>query len=184
MTRPQKKPRVNTVNRKNVEVVWGDEHRKDIAIPLVIDDYNHWMLGVDVADQLIAYYHFAMRCRRTWMPIMFHCLDVLRINGYIALKGIKDAYPGADKNGHKTFLFELIQALIKRAQESQPDKMNAQATRARTAMADSAKRSKKPPVLKISSKDPWSSIDEFQRRGDEVPHCLEITETQGRCVWC
>ena len=90
--------------------MWGLSPRKDIEIPCLIDDYNHWMLGVDKSDQLIAYYRPELRCRRFWMPIMFHCLDVIRINCYIIFKNLS-----SQDIGHKKFLVGFIEALIGRA---------------------------------------------------------------------
>ena len=52
----RKKTRINEFNRKHIRLVWGDEHVVPIKIPTLINDYNHWMLGVDLVDQLIAYY--------------------------------------------------------------------------------------------------------------------------------
>ena len=63
--RNRRKPRLNEFNKKHVRLIWGDEHRKELEIPQIINDYNHWMLGVDVVDQLIAYYRPKIRCRRT-----------------------------------------------------------------------------------------------------------------------
>ena len=46
--RERKKPRVTTINRGNIQRVWGDDYIKEVFIPTIIDDYNHWMqLGVD-----------------------------------------------------------------------------------------------------------------------------------------
>ena len=56
LKRAQRRPRITDKNKGHVQLVWGDNHTVNINIPLLIDDYNHWMLGVDVADQLIAYY--------------------------------------------------------------------------------------------------------------------------------
>ena len=50
------------------------------------NNYNHWMLGVDVVDQLIASYQPKLWCQRTWMPIFLHCLDILRVNLYVLYK--------------------------------------------------------------------------------------------------
>ena len=41
------------------------------------------MNGVDKADQLIAYYRPSLCCRRTWMSLMFHVLDCIRVNAFI-----------------------------------------------------------------------------------------------------
>ena len=69
--RNRRKPRVNEFNRKHVQLIWGNDHRKELTIPQIVNDYNHWMLGVDMVDQLIAYYRPKIRCKRTWMPIFF-----------------------------------------------------------------------------------------------------------------
>ena len=58
----RKRPRKNQINRDNVCIIWGKEHTVHVKIPLLIDDYNHWMLGVDLADQLILYYRSKLRC--------------------------------------------------------------------------------------------------------------------------
>ena len=47
--------------------MWGDEHTATVKIPQIVNDYNHWMLGVDVVDQLIAYYRPKICCQRIWM---------------------------------------------------------------------------------------------------------------------
>ena len=54
--RPRKKPRLNEFSRKHIRLVWGTDHVVTVKIPQIINDYNHWMLGVDLVDQLITYY--------------------------------------------------------------------------------------------------------------------------------
>ena len=50
------KPRINEFNRKHICLVWGDDHVVTVKIPQLINNYNHWMLGVDLVDQIIVYY--------------------------------------------------------------------------------------------------------------------------------
>ena len=52
----QKRPRINNTNKGHVQLVWGENHTVNIKIPLLIDDYNHWILGVDLTNQIIVYY--------------------------------------------------------------------------------------------------------------------------------
>ena len=52
----RKHPRETAINKARVRSVWGENHEVTISIPLIINDYNQWMGGVDRADQLIAYY--------------------------------------------------------------------------------------------------------------------------------
>ena len=84
VVRPRRRPRTTQVNRHHVRTVWGDEHTKDIAIPRVVDDYNHWKVGVDTFDQYLAYLMCDLRCRRTWMPLMIFCLMTMRVNSFRA----------------------------------------------------------------------------------------------------
>jgi len=82
----RKRPRTTQQNRRRIATAFGNDAVKTMEIPAVIYDYNHWMGGVDKADQLISYYKPRIRCRRIWMPLFFHCLDVIRVNSYIIAK--------------------------------------------------------------------------------------------------
>ena len=110
--RNRRRPRQNQTNKNHIEKIWGENAKTEIKIPSVIDDYNHWMLGVDKSDQLIAYYRPVLRVRRYWMALMFHGLDILRINMYIIHLQLLD---DANQLDHKTFLCEFISALLGRA---------------------------------------------------------------------
>lgn len=50
--RLQKRPSPSSANAAIVQPVFGDEPFKWLHIPRVIDDYNHYMNGVDRANQL------------------------------------------------------------------------------------------------------------------------------------
>ena len=55
--------------------IWGDKGATNIKIPTLIDDYNNWMGGIDVADQRILYYHPSkVVCVRNWIPIFIRFL--------------------------------------------------------------------------------------------------------------
>ena len=60
--KPRKKPRINESNRTHIHLVWEDEPVVAIKIPYIINNYNYWMLGVDLVDRLIAYYRPKIRC--------------------------------------------------------------------------------------------------------------------------
>jgi len=126
--RERRRPRTTATNKTHVNEVWGpDQPTRLIKIPKMIDDYNHWMGGVDKADQLIAYYRPELRCRRVWMPIFLHCLDIMRVNSYVISKSINK------KGNQKDFICEFICALNDRALS---DAYNGKSTRGtRTATA-------------------------------------------------
>jgi hypothetical protein len=106
--RQRRRPRATANNRGHIDLVWGTSGKTAVHIPGIIDDYNHWMLGVDKADQLISYYRPNLRCRRTWMPIMFHALDCMRTNAYIIARSENT------RLAHKDFLREWIYVLMTR----------------------------------------------------------------------
>jgi len=56
--------------------VWDTKGTAEIYIPLLIDHYNHFMGGVDLADQRIAYYQQNLRCHRTWVPMFIQLLGI------------------------------------------------------------------------------------------------------------
>ena len=85
---------------------------REIVIPKVIDDYNNWMNGVDKADQLISNYRHNLRCRRIWLPLVFHALDVLRINAFIVFNGLVDKEKQLDQ---KEFVMAMVEKMIERA---------------------------------------------------------------------
>ena len=54
--------------------------------PVVIDDYNQHMLGVDKLDQFASYYSFLHKSVKWWRKIFIWMLEVAVINSYIIYK--------------------------------------------------------------------------------------------------
>ena len=71
--RLRKRPRKTINNRRHVDKIWGDEGTKEIYIPTLIDDYNHWMGGVDVADQQIHTIIPTFAVDETGFPYIYSC---------------------------------------------------------------------------------------------------------------
>ena len=84
--RLRKRPRVTNNNKNHVSKIWGDKGTVQIFIPTLIDDYNHWMGGVDLCDQRIAYYHPNLRCNRNWIPMFMQLMSIVRNNCYIVYR--------------------------------------------------------------------------------------------------
>ena len=109
----RKNLRVNAVNKPNLNRIWGDSFARMIKIPKVIDDYNHWMGGIDQNNQLISNYHHQLCCKRIWMPLMLHSLDVLRVNAFLVHVGLQ-----TDVNNRleqKEFILSLVEIMQERA---------------------------------------------------------------------
>lgn len=86
-----------------------------IRLPRIIDDYNHLMISVYLADQLIVYYCPKIHCQQTQLPLLLQCLDVLCINSYILFKEKVRDNSDEDNSSivdHKTFLIEFFKSLI------------------------------------------------------------------------
>lgn len=82
----RRRPRETSSNAANVRKVFGNAARKEILIPKVINDYNHFMGGVDIADQFRSYYDCQLIVFHTWMPLMFWLIDTAIVNSYIIYK--------------------------------------------------------------------------------------------------
>ena len=71
LLRKRKRPHKTNKNRNHVDKVWGNDPINEVHVPAMINDYNHWMSGVDVADQMIAYNHPNLRCQRNWYQMHY-----------------------------------------------------------------------------------------------------------------
>lgn len=76
--------------------------------PLVIDQYNRYMLGVDRLDQRMSYYHFERKTVRWWRKVFFWIVEVAMVNSYIIYTRHTDA---RRKLTHKDFRKDLVMAL-------------------------------------------------------------------------
>ena len=113
--RIRRRLRETSTNATKVREVFGTISKKSLPIPIVIDDYNHFMGGMDIADQLRGYYATQLPVRRTWMPLFFWLLDTAIINSYLILKKSNINIT------HKDFRIQLVWDLIKAGlEENQP----------------------------------------------------------------
>ena len=109
VSRVRKKLRVNAVNKVNLNRIWGENFTRMIEIPKVIDDDNHWMGGVNRNHQLISNYRHQLHCKRIWMPLMFHSLDVLCVNAYLVHVGLQTNVN--NRLEQKEFILSLVEIM-------------------------------------------------------------------------
>ena len=81
--RNRKHPRMTMNNKNYTREVWSEDGAKEIYIPLIIDDYNHWMGGVDLSDNIMACYHLNLRSRRNWISTFLKIVSILCNNLYV-----------------------------------------------------------------------------------------------------
>ena len=167
----RKRPRTNQQNKHRMQTAFGNEAVKTMDIPQVIDDYNHWMGGVDKADQLIAYYKPRIRCRRVWMPLFFHCLDVIRLNSYIIAKHKKQT------TTQKQWVLDVIKQLNQRA-----DYEEYQFTRRQAAALATPPSTGKGKRQRVSTKTP--SLPTRRFAGAKEDHVAVLDDDQKACRYC
>ena len=92
------------------------EYSRLLPIPGQIDDYNHHMGGVDIADQLRAKFANWPRGVKPWKPLLYWLLGTSMTNAYILWNHGRKARLGLAKDnlrsGHRAFYESVIQALL------------------------------------------------------------------------
>ena len=81
--------------------------RKELQIPKIVDDYNHYMGEVDIADQLRSYYNCQLITHHTWFPLFFWILDTTLVNCFFLYQNVSDT-----KMSSRDFRINLAWSLI------------------------------------------------------------------------
>ena len=80
--RLRRRPAKTATNARTSRAIFGDSATKELAIPAFIDMYNHYMNGVDNADQLRSYYTTQRVHFKSWKPLWHFLLDTTVVNCY------------------------------------------------------------------------------------------------------
>lgn len=172
--RIQRQSRETSTNAAKVRAIFGNSSKKSLPIPIVIDDYNHFMGGVDIADQLRGYYGTQLPVRRTWMPLFFWLLDTAIINSYLVLKK-----SNKDIN-HKDFRMQLVWGLIKAGLEEKGKKPNTR------SQVDELTNQFKFIQVDITKRQQYVTAN-FELPSERLlpdGHLPEWREARSSCVWC
>jgi Transposase IS4 len=93
------------------------EHTRLLPIPGAIDDYNHYMGRVDIADQLRAGFSTQQRGVKSWRPLFYWLLDTTIINAFRISEHQRKAKLGNAKDkvrsAHRAFRESLVLELLK-----------------------------------------------------------------------
>jgi hypothetical protein len=111
--RNRKRLKETLTNGRITRPIFGNLPRKELAIPKIIDDYNHYINDVDLANQLRAW----MTCSRpgiykAWHPLWYWLLDTCACNAYLIWKGSHKELDLGSSRLHRRFQECLIQALF------------------------------------------------------------------------
>ena len=80
--RLRRRPAKTATNARTSRAIFGEMTTKELNIPAFIDMYNHYMNGVDNADQLRSYYSTQRVHLKNWKPLWHFLLDTTVINSY------------------------------------------------------------------------------------------------------
>lgn len=109
----RRRPALTGSSAKQTRKVFGNAVVKDLPIPTFINDYNHYMLGVDLADQRRSYYNTQRPHMKTWKPLWHFLIDVIIVNCYLLFS----YYSSSDyhRDTHKQFRKDLRQTLFEKS---------------------------------------------------------------------
>ena len=95
--------------RRNRQASGGVE---TIQKPLIIEEYNQYMGGVDKSDQLVVYYGFRRSSKKWWKRAFFHLMELTMVNAYILY-----CYntPKKERITHLKFRLDVAKALLEAA---------------------------------------------------------------------
>ena len=80
--RLRKRPAKISTNGTLIQHVFGAEHQKKLSISVFIDDYNHHMNAVDLANQYRSSYEVHRTGYRNWLPLLYFFIDAAVVNAY------------------------------------------------------------------------------------------------------
>ena len=78
----RKRPAATSTNAAIARAPFGDQIIKELEIPTAINDYNHYMGGVDIANQYRASYEIHRKSERNWFPLFYFFLDAAIVNAF------------------------------------------------------------------------------------------------------
>ena len=111
----RKHPSLTATGAKQTRKVFGDDVEKMLPIPTFIFWYNHYMGGVDIADQLRSYFTTQRTHRQTWKPLWHFLLDTVICNCFLLSSYTPTDRRANRKDGHKQFRIDLRNALFERS---------------------------------------------------------------------
>lgn len=168
-------------NRAHVDLIWGEKDKTNIKIPTIINDYNHWMGDVDVADQRIAYYHPSkLVCYQNWFLTFLEILSIIRNNSYIVHWEKK----GIHALSHKDFIFVYHQLADEQSSHGFQTKQHFNTYFPPSTNPPKRRRT----IALFESIDPMNVLSEhFPHRYDETfaHRCATLKqESKGTCLYC
>jgi hypothetical protein len=115
--RLRRRPKKTASNARITREPFDEAPTKVLSIPIFIDDYNHYMGGIDQANQLrAAFTTHSPRNQKEFLPGIFWAIDIAISNSYnihLELNGSKTSSTGnRDPQQHRKHIEDLIDLLF------------------------------------------------------------------------
>ena len=98
---------VGEVNRRS-----GAAQQRQVPVPMIVQDYQKNMKGVDLCDQMTGYYTLEHRSKKWWRRIFFYLMVASVHNSYIIAKDCHYAETKAKYPTFKTFVEDMAEGLV------------------------------------------------------------------------
>ncbi|XP_052233052.1 uncharacterized protein LOC127845914 [Dreissena polymorpha] len=98
---------MGTVNRRS-----GNPTQQSVEVPKMLADYQKFMKGVDLSDQMIGYHIINHRSRKWWRRLFFHFMMGSALNAYIIAKDSNPETVGREWPNIQDFVEDLADGLI------------------------------------------------------------------------
>ena len=69
-------------NRRIIRKVFRSEHTKNLQIPYFINNYNHYIGGINLINQFREAYETYKPIFRTWQPLFYQLINIAYVNAY------------------------------------------------------------------------------------------------------
>ena len=89
---------------------WRDGVNKSLEMPLMLNEYNQYIKGVDLFDQRITYYSYPHNFQKWWKYIFIYLVEMAIFNSYVVYKEIK-LVKGINHLEYKDYRLEIVQLL-------------------------------------------------------------------------
>ena len=157
---------------------WSAKEKKfiDIPRPLMVEEYNIHMGGVDLCDMLLSLYRIRLRSTKYYMRIVFYCIGVAVVNGWLLYRRHcnQKSMPSKEQKTLLKFQSEVANALL--CSGKLPS-----STKRRRGRPSAAAEVTPPTKKKGKAMTPLPNDDV---RFDGVGHMPFFTEKQQRCRFC
>ncbi|XP_030217354.1 piggyBac transposable element-derived protein 4 [Gadus morhua] len=90
----------------------GGQRQIDVRVPACLADYQQHMKGVDLLDQMVAYYQIRHRSTKWWRRLFFYLFSVAGYNAFVAARSVGGPGWKYRRTGYKDWLEDLSQELI------------------------------------------------------------------------